>query len=348
MRPLTWGVLLVAAAACKHDPDPELAPDVGVIAASASAEPSAVPTAAPGCLPPAAQHGALRHVGIEKDQARLCWAERVDDGDSEADAPCVSVDLTRGSAMTAPPWPIGSDSPTPKPYVVSTTKDTVTICAQGGLGCASVAVLHRPVAAGNGGRLATPDAVVAAASDDGTRAFVLAPELAPGSTTAKVFGDTYEVKTGKRLFHSKVPTITDPKNAWSAAYFGSAVVLGDYACCDPDGATILFDPEKGTAKRLHGRAGAHGSVDADTLWTIDVKKLSLVDIASQRVIAGPFTAPGNPFRDPDRANADAVLVGAGDRLLFAYANPPGYVLVDLAGASSKASAPVALPVCAKP
>ena len=89
--------------------------------------------------------------------------------------------------------------------------------------------------------------------------------------------------------------------------------------------------------RILARLGFHCTV----LFAIDKKKLVFVDASSQRVVAGPFTAPGATFPDPELVNANAVLVGS--RLLLAHANPPGYLTIDVA--AKKASAPVALPLC---
>ena len=190
--------------------------------------------------------------------------------------------------------------------------------------------------------IVTPAAPSVPVSADGSRTFAFTSD---GGT---VYGDTFDPKTHKRLFRVKLSrpgaaagSFTNAKNAWTAEYVGGGLVVTEKLCCDPESATLLLDAERGTTKRLHGFGGAHGAIDDATLFAIDKKKLVFVDASSQRVVAGPFTAPGATFPDPELVNANAVLVGSG--LLLAHANPPGYLTIDVA--AKKASAPVALPLC---
>lgn len=316
MRRLLLGTSILALA-CHHDP-PATQPEdaAAAVIPSTAATPSVASTTVvvppTACLPRTTKHGALSHVEVSGAKVRICYAEAegpVERDAEPADDACIDVDVTSGSAFAAPRRP-SSAAP-----AVGTPADPI-------------------------------------ANADGSRAFGFTRELGPAAGASTVYGDTFDGKTKKRLFRVKLSrpgvgpgTFAEPKNSWSAEWLGAGLVIRETLCCDPESASLLLDPERGTTKRLHGFAGAHGAIDETTIFAIDKKKVVFIDVSTQKSIAGPFTAPGAVFPDPELANAGAVLVnGAPNKLIVAYANPPGWVAIDVA--AKRASAPVALPLCA--
>ena len=104
---------------------------------------------------------------------------------------------------------------------------------------------------------------------------------------------------------------------------------------------MLFDPEHGTVKRVHGYGGSFTRMSGSIYAVIDQKTLAFVDASTLSDVGVPITAPGKPLDSFESASALVRL--ASSAIVFAYANPPGVIIVD--AASKTRSADVALPLC---
>ena len=256
--------------------------------------------------------------------ALACYAdENADTGT------CAEIDPATGAIVATQKWKReAGGAGEADAYTVAATTDAAKVCkASSATDCANVKL---------GMKKSAHKDVTAAASEDGARLFVLAPD---GST---VFGDTYDVKTGKRLFHHRLTTgFTDMSNNWSARFDGKNLVLGDYVCCGPGGTSMLFDPEKGTVKKLHGFNGSYHEVGGHVHAVLDDKKLSFVDFETMQDVGAPLTLPGKSFDSPERTPARAIPVGG--KIVVAYANPAGAWILD--GATRARSSELAIPAC---
>jgi hypothetical protein len=270
------------------------------------------------------------------DHALACYADENADSGT-----CAEIDQA-GAVVATQKWhrETGGGAGEAGAYTASATTDSAKVCKAGGstTDCTSVKIALK--------KNTERKDVVAAASDDGARLFVLAPEQKPNSdpkvtTSWTTYGDTYEVKTGKRLFHHRLNAFTDMSNNWSARFDGKNLVLGDYVCCGPGGTSMLFDPEKGVVKRLHGYAGSYREVGGHVHAVLDDKKLTFVDFETMQDVGAPLTLPGKSFDSPERTAARAIPVGA--KIFVAYANPAGAWLLD--GTTHARSSEVAIPVC---
>lgn len=363
----TRGILisLLVVAGCSADPPPKLPPPAPATTVRVGRTPTAPPPAA--CLPKETKGAALLHAELNGTKAELCYEPAQQTDSSEV--PCAEIDVGTGAMTVTRRTPAGStstpaapDAKKPAPpgtWVVTTTKDTMTVCkndAKPAKGCLVVKAQHKPIGAGHGGSDDQGD-LIAAVNADGTRVFVFAPELKAGAdrsitTNWTVYGDTYDTKSGKRLFHQKLTHVAttethfiDPTNEWSAWWVGKNIVLGDYVCCGPGGTTFLFDPEKGTTMRLHGYAGSFDHVDGSTWAAVDGKKLSFVDVDAMADLGAPIVAPGATLDDPEDDSASVSVFG--DHVLFAFANPPGYFYVQATQRGPRRDAPpkVLLALC---
>ena len=334
--------VLVALAACQSS-ETSTAKQPGAASASAvasttttTAAATATASAPAACIAASlAKSGEVVGLYAKGDHALACYAaEGADSGT------CAEVDGA-GAIVATQKWHRESNNAGGEAgaFTAQATIDSAKVCKAGTTDCTTVKLSLK--------KNAERKDVIAAASDDGARLFVLAPEQKPNTdpkltTSWTTFGDTYEVKTGKRLFHQRVGNaFTDMSNTWSARFDGKNLVLGDYVCCGPGGTSMLFDPERGVVKRLHGFAGSYQEVGGHVHAVLDEKKLTFVDFETMQDVGAPLTLPGKPFDSPERTSARAIPVGS--KIVVAYASPAGVWLLD--GATRARTNDIAMPVC---
>jgi hypothetical protein len=338
-------LVLLALAACQSS-ETSAAKQPGAAASSAAVTSSAVTTAATSSAPAACIAASLVKGGdvvglyAKGDHALACYAEENADSGT-----CAEIDVATGAIVATQKWHReGGGGGEADAFAVTATTDAAKICKVGSTtDCTTVKLSLK--------KYSERKDVVAAANADGTRLFVLAPEQKPNSdpkltTSWTTFGDTYEVKTSKRLFHQHLTTATsnvfsDMSNTWSARFDGKNLVLGDYVCCGPGGTSMLFDPEKGVVKRLHGYAGSYREVGGHVHAVLDEKKLTFVDFETMQDVGAPLTLPGKAFDSPERTSARATPIGG--KIIVAYANPAGAWILD--GATRARTTELAIPVC---
>jgi hypothetical protein len=270
------------------------------------------------------------------NHALACYAEENADSGT-----CMEIDPASSAIVATQKWHReGGANGEADAFTVTATPDAAKVCKAGSTtDCTNVKLSMK--------KIGERKDVIAAANEDGTRLFVLSPEQKPGSdpkmtTSWTTFGDTYEVKTGKRLFHQKITNaFIDMSNTWSARFDGKNLVLGDYVCCGPGGTSMLFDPEKGVVKRLHGFNGSYHEVAGHVHAVLDDKKLSFVDFETMQDVGATLTLPGKSFDSPERTPARAIPVGG--KIVAAYANPAGAWILD--GATRAKTSELAMPVC---
>lgn len=311
------------------------------------------PTGAPereGCLPVTSAKAGVAHVELQGRRALACYSSEEGSTRAGEGYPCLRVDIDAKRALGAVTWTAEERSPEPErsaPFELSTTRDQIEVCASAVKTCSTIKVRHKPAAGGHG-EANDDDSLVAAVNEDGSRVFVFASELRaaknPGLGRA-TFGDVYDVKTGKRLARVDLAralgetAFSDSSNVWRARFVDANVLVEDYSCCGPGGATALVDPERQRGRLLHGYDGEIGRVSGSVYFARDGKKLSLLDFGTLTELA-TFEAPGAPIGDPERAEA---LVALDDKtLVLAYASPPGLMLIDLV---KKTAGTLPLPLC---
>lgn len=344
--------LPLLAVACGGEPavkTPEPTPVAPRPTISPAAKP--VPNMA-ACLPQTTAASPLVNAEIDGDRATVCYATTDDSTDEGA---CADVHLASGAVLATRKWrrPTRDEGPAPKASagtVVTATADAVKICKTP-TSCSTIKVQHKPVVAGHGDGSSADKTVLFAVNGDASRVFVFAPELGGGkdptlTTSWSTYGDTYDVKTGRRLFHRALtttehPIFSDPTNSWRASFVGKNVLLDDYVCCGPGGTTMLFDPEKGTVKRLHGYGGSFSWVTGSVYAALDDKTVTFVDVDTLQAVGAPITASGKPLDSPESTSAQ-VLVGDA-KIVLASANPPALVVID--PASKKRTSEITLPLC---
>lgn len=268
--------------------------------------------------------------------ALACFAEENADSGT-----CAEIDPATGAIVSTQKWHReAGGAGEADAFIATATTDAAKVCKAGSTtDCATVKLSMKK----NGER----KDVIAAANEDGTRLFVLAPEQKPNgdpkmTTSWTTFGDLYEVKTGKRLAHQRITTgFTDMSNTWSARFDGKNLVLGDYVCCGPGGTSMLFDPEKGVAKRLHGFNGSYHEVGGHVHAVLDDKKLGFVDFETMQDVGAPLALPGKSFDSPERTPARVIPVAG--KIVVAYASPAGAWILD--GATRARSSELAMPAC---
>lgn len=351
-------------------------------AASASSAPSSIastgPTAAPteaaslppGCVAPAKALAPLARVEIVGDALVVCVG-----GKADATVGCLAVDPKSGKTQSAPAWtrgPTGALPPPPAPerqraaYEVKATVVDVVVCKAGTTECKTVHPGYAALpgvgfgedyVAGAAEKTASTKftrKLIAAANDDGTKVFVLAAELSKKGTPATrsawtVFGDTFDVASGKRL--SRVPllgvggssnAITDPGARWQAAWVGNRVWL---AAFDRAGASAqeFLDPAAGTTLDLGDPSFLLPAGDA---WLVGTSKggVDLVKIVEPKSLAnlGKYGLPGAPTPAGDGLSSFAVMRPDGTAWV-AFANPPGVAVIDVVKHS--ASTPTLFSIC---
>lgn len=341
---------------------PEAAPSASAApATSVSASPSAVssvvtPTPPPACLPKSVAKHPLAHVEVAGTEATVCvgTSENVSEGQSY---PCVKVDAKTARVTAASAWiaPKVTERPLPvAPFTVATVGKDLKVCKAGAKDCATIKTGFKApkMATGADGK----DALIAAVNADGSKVFALDGEIRKGAdpnltTSLVVFGDTFDVKTGKRLSHVELTyseknkhVLVDQSDTWSVAWMGERVLVGGYRCCGPAGAKELLDPKTGKTLIL-GDPQFFLALD-DTTWLLGNEgssdQLTFVDIVAGKELA-KVSLPNAPMDEgPELYALDATKLDGGT-VLVAFANPPGVALLDVAKKSL--SAPIKLPIC---
>ena len=332
-------LVLLALAACQSSETS--AAKQPAAASSAPVTTGATPSAPAACIAGSlVKGGDVVGLYAKGDHALACYAEENADSGT-----CAEIDVATGAIVATQKWHReGGSSGEADAFTATATTDAAKICKAGSTtDCATVKLSLKK----NGER----KDVVAAANADGTRLFVLAPEQKPNSdpkltTSWTTYGDTYEVNTSKRLFHQRLTTspsnaFSDMSNTWSARFDGKNLVLGDYVCCGPGGTSMLFDPERGIVKRLHGYAGSYREVSGHVHAVIDEKKLTFVDFETMQDVGASLTLPGKAFDSPERTSARVIPIGG--KIIVAYANPAGAWILD--GATRARTTELAMPVC---
>lgn len=373
------GALLAFVASCggsgKEAASPTAAPSAST-SASSSAAPETTATPEPekpakaACIAPAAATKPLARVEVVGDELIVCAGSK-----DEATVPCVSVDPKSGKTSASPAWTRGAAgalplAPAPErqkvAYEVRSTVVDVSICKAATAECKSVHPGYAAlpgvgfgedyVAAANEKTASTKYTrkLIAAANADGSKLFVLAADLSKKGTPQTlsswtVFGDTFDVASGKRLSHVALMgpggssnAITDPGAKWQAAWLGERVWL---AAVDRGGGTAqeFLDPTAGTTLDLGNPSFLIPAGDA---WLVGTAKggVDLVKIVEPKSLAnlGKYGLPGGALPNGDGLSSFAIARADGTAWV-AFANPPGVAVVDVA--KHAASSPVLFPIC---
>jgi hypothetical protein len=290
---------------------------------SASAPPASGPEAA--CLPRITQHHALATVTLRRGSATVeaCYALADQPG---GDSACLAVDVETRDVRTVSSH-VRPPALTQPKFSVEPVGNDLRVCPQASTSCATVKLGYKaPLWAGNPGPVAT-------VNEDGTRAIVIVGERV-GKDGLKVYADTFEVKTSQRV--SRVPLtgalgkdtaiFQDPTNIWGIRWPGKWAVAIDSVSAGPGAGHVLFNPQGGNVRFLHGYQGSFVRAVGDTFVSIDKKTLSLVDVSTGTVGAG-MKLPGEGIDDPESEVASTIVVG--DQPYVIVANPPAILRVDL-------------------
>jgi hypothetical protein len=195
----------------------------------------------------------------------------------------------------------------------------------------------------------------AAASDDGAKLFVLAPELAKKGNAAalsswKVYGDTFDVATGKRLSHAALmgdggtsSAVADLGAAWQITWLGERVWLAGFEAHGTAAAQEFLDPAAGTTLALGDPSFL---VQAGDVWLLGTASAAgdVVKIVEPKSLSNlaKYALPGHAAASPARYVLQATPRKDGT-VWVAFANPPGAIVID--AAKHAASAPALLPIC---
>lgn len=360
---------------CTNDPPP--ASPTPVASAPPSPSPSTVaaptasaPTAPKVCLPARAAGGNLIKVTAVGNRALACYLDQSLTPDAYASPgqshPCILVDPETGEVASADPYkiPDGVAAGSPPAAMVETTASTVKVCPGGDKAkCKTInipgqvaKVTKKPAPKKGKGKKAappepTPEAapnIAAFADETGSKVFVFVRDKTKKGDF-QLQGDLYDVATGKRLSRTLLTgdpgstgflAFSDPSNEWSGRFLGDRLVLTDQVCCGPGAATWLLDPAKGKLVHLYGYGGGLGQDPTSKVWLAQHgKSVSVVDLTAMTVTP-VATAPGEVL-DPESNSGDWLSVAG--KVVFFYANAPGYLVVD--PVAKKASAPHPLPLC---
>jgi hypothetical protein len=310
------------------------------------------------CLPKAIANKPLAHVSVAGTDATICYAsgERAEAGQSY---PCVTIDVASLHAKGTTSWKATEPTPATPAWTVTSTAKELEICKGGGKPCTKVKTGYagKPrLIAGFGKKDA--EGLPAAVNADGTKVFVIDGEIAKGkdpslTTSLVVFGDTFDVKTGKRLSHVDLTSsgetmkhvLIDQSDTWTVSWMGERVLIGGYRCCGPAGAKELLDPKTGDTLIL-GDPQFFFAVDGN-VWLVGrdrhVDQLELIDVVAGKSLAKLQLPCNTPEDGPELYALDATKLADG-RYLVSFANPPGAAVLD-PQKRAFSTTPVTLPVC---
>ncbi|MBI2394704.1 MAG: hypothetical protein HYV09_34365 [Deltaproteobacteria bacterium] len=333
-------------------PSVAAAPTASPAAPSASAKP---PEPMPACIPAIYAEGALAAFERKGGALYLCVA-----GEGHAEPSCLGYDLATGKWGRADgfvPAPVGE---MPTPFTLSTDGANAKICPWAGEQtekpiCKTVKPGFKPR---EGAELE------GGVSADGKRLFlyrfVPSKAKAAGIAQHKVFGELFDVDTGKKTASFALPVgvpnkpdmFADPSDNWSAHWHGSHIVLSSYRCCGPAGTQAFLDTKTGKLHSIGDPAlfvqlgddtflvgneersyGADGKLEGKvTLGVVDAKTY-----ATKRL-----TMPSKPRDEPETFVLGSAKLDDGTWAI-GYANPPGLVMFDPKAQSL--AAPKAAPIC---
>ncbi|MBL0218558.1 MAG: hypothetical protein IPQ07_32360 [Myxococcales bacterium] len=331
------GIVVGLFAACSsrkapEDRPPPVAPPVRAEAAVAPA-----PKVTGACVPKAV--GDLGVAYARTDGATLatvCFGTG-DEAPGATNA-CLQIDR-EGKATAGRSWEdamvaFHATSATAAPPTVTVQDREVTVCPAGRPGCVHVQI---PPVKFHPNR---PPHGVASASMK--RLFLFVPEPIPGrgATAFTWYGDTYDLKAGKRLAHVRLDTLLADHPAFSntfhvfeASWVGDGrVLLTDHIDVGPEFEAMLLDPIEGKALFLADQASQLSVIDPTTIVSFRGTQLQVVDAPALRVI-GTFTA----------ASEIGAAIPWLDRILVVHARPPGTLQIDPKTATAYTGAP--LPLC---
>lgn len=350
-------------------------------ASAASSESTVAPSSTPSsaatsaaCVPSARSQEPFTHVEVGRDAMIVCVG-----GAGAAPVPCLSVDPRNARIEAAPSWAPPAGTPTdaaaapPSPakrqaaFTVSSTATEISVCKAGTTECRTVkpgSAALPGVGWGEDYKAAATEKLAsttftrkfhAAANDDGSKLFVLVPELAKkGSAAAlsswKVYGDTFDVATGKRLSHAALmgdggtsSAVADLGAAWQLTWLGERVWLAGFDAHGPTAAQEFLDPAAGTTLSLGDPSFL---VQAGDVWLLGTASPSgdVVKIVEPKSLSNlaKYALPGHAAASPARYVLQATPRNDGT-VWVAFANPPGAIVID--AAKHAASAPALLPIC---
>lgn len=280
------------------------------------------------CLQPTFAHAALGAVTLSNGNAKICYA--MAGSASPEEQTCATID-PQGRVLM-----VGATHVTPAPNVddasgddaFETTTNVVRICKRGTSRCSTLSVPQPQIP----DREQAP--LEAALRKDGEQAFVFTFSSG-NSERMEMWGDTFDVKSGKRLFHQKLTggndqdawTFRDISNTRKATYAGRNLLLEDASCCGPGSTSYAFDPERGTLKALHHYRGSATYAAANRWLILDEARAFLFDMDTLQQV-GPTTQLAVKIpEEADEQVAKALRFDA-HRLLVAYARRPGFVWID--------------------
>ncbi len=325
------------------------------------------------CLPAAARGATLAHVeaiGDAQGALLVCYGAH-----AAPSAPCLTVDPGTGKPSASSTWTRPANAPSKHrgvyaspadrkaAYTVDATATELSVCKAGTNECRKVRPGYAAKAGvGFGEPFDAKDAatiakltkrLIAAASEDGKRLFVLDVESKKGGGGAAfdVFGDTFDVDGGKRLARTQLVggsgasnAVADPGALFQLAWIGDRLWLAGYDAKDTTSAQELLDPVGGAMLDLgapsffvpEGNVWVAGlaSPDGDLVKLVEPKSLSNLakfPLPSTTIAAEPTRGLLRAVRRPD------------GKVWVAFANPPGTVVIDTGRVD--AMQPVALPIC---
>ncbi|HEY3360043.1 MAG TPA: hypothetical protein VGQ83_42725 [Polyangia bacterium] len=299
----------------------------------------AAPPAPAACLSPAARDAPLAAFTRRGDRLRLCV-----ETDNRKEPECLAFDPGKGTYHPAEVLiAVGEVRPPEPPYSVIIEGRQAKVCPAGRpTACQVVTLAEAPrprPASGDAG------AVTGAVSPDGARLFLYryAPKGARADHVAehRLFGELYEVRTGKKLWSRALPVGTartpgmfaDPSNIWSAGWHGRHLLLSSRVCCGPAGAEAFLDQRTGRLLPI-GDPSLFVQLDEDR-FLVGVEErastgpgrilLKIVNAATRK--EATFVLPGRPRDEPETRVLAPVRLADGT-FAIAHANPPGVVFFD--------------------
>ena len=307
---------------------------VAVAGCASSSVPPPIAHATPppvGCLPSALRDGHIVGLVASQGGATVCYSV----GSEESSRACLALDGA-GAVTGKAEWQDPKEAAAAR-YSITGANGTYTVCVGETTQCTSFKTSHKQHE-----YLTNAGAV----SADGSLAFVLDSLPPPKPDDLEVmFGELYEVKTGKQLARVKLTAImgehgfSDYSITRAVELHGRKVIVAEVPA-GPAGSYGIVDPVAGKALFLHGYDGQRLSLDARTLLVLDGDALSVIDVESLAK-REQLKIPGQGFSEPEQSSTMMAKVGAS--IVIAYAQPAGVVVFD--PKTRKLAAPRPLPIC---